>query len=117
MKGSDSTNVILCVNKCCLYLKQLKEELPTKEKPLEYLKQHFVDKLNHYYERSEVPVRIPKGDILFTDWEINDQTEAIDFGIVGVEKIKAVIKEYLINFEIYKSIEVDHLERCISDIS
>ena len=117
MKGSDSAKVILCVNKCCLYLKQLKEELAAKEKPVEYLKQHFVDKLNHYYERSEIPVHIAKGDILFTDWELNGQSEAIDFGIVGVEKIKAVIKEYLISYEIYKSTEVDHLERCVSDIS
>ena len=117
MKGSDSAKVILCVNKCCLYLKQLKEELAAKEKPVEYLKQHFVDKLNHYYERSEIPVHIAKGDILFTDWELNGQSEAIDFGIVGVEKIKAVIKEYLISYEIYKSTEVDHLERCVSDNS
>ena len=117
MKGSDSTKVILCINKCCLYLKQLKEELATKEKPVEFLKQHFVGKLNHYYERSEVPVRIVKDDILFTDWELNDQSGAIDFGIVGVDKIKTVIKEYLVNYEIYKSTDVDHLERCVSDIS
>ena len=117
MKGSDSTKVILCVNKCCLYLKQLKEELATKEKPVEFLKQHFVGKLNDYYERSEVPVRIDKGDIFFTDWELNDQSGAIGFGIVGVEKIKAIIKEYLINYEIYKSTEEDYLERCFSDNS
>ena len=117
MKGSDSTKVILCINKCCLYLKQLKEELATKEKPVEFLKQHFVGKLNDYYERSEVAVRIDKGDIFFTDWELNDQSGAIGFGIVGVEKIKAIIKEYLINYEIYKSTEEDYLERCVSDNS
>ena len=117
MKGSDSTKVILCINKCCLYLKQLKEELATKEKPGEFLKQHFVGKLNDYYERSEVPVRIDKGDIFFTDWELNDQSGAIGFGIVGVEKIKAIIKGYLINYEIYKSTEEDYLERCVSDNS
>ena len=117
MKGSDSTKVILCVNKCCLYLKELKKELATKEKPVEFLKQHFVGKLNDYYQRNEVPVRIDKDDILFTDWELNEQSAAIDFGRVGVEKIKAIIKEYLINYQIYKSTEIDHLERCVSDIS
>ena len=117
MKSSDSAKVVLCVNKGCLYLKQLKEELATKENPVEYLKQHFVDKLNLCYERSEIRVGIAKGDILFTYWELNGQPGAIDFGIVGAEKIKAVIKEYLINYEIYRSREVDHLKKCISDIS
>ena len=81
------------------------------------MKQHFVGKINDYYQRNEVLVRIDKDDILFTDWELNEQSAAIDFGIVGVEKIKAVIKEYLTSYEIYKSTEIDYLERFVSDIS
>ena len=81
------------------------------------MKQHFVGKLNDYYQRNEVLVRIDKDDILFTDWELNEQSVTIDFGIVGVEKNKAIIKEYLINYGICKSTEIDHLEKCVSDIS
>ena len=81
------------------------------------MKQHFVGKINDYYQRNEVLVRIDKDDILFTDWELKEQSAAIDFGIVGVEKIKAVIKEYLTSYEIYKSTEIDYLERFVSDIS
>ena len=117
MKGSKSTKVILCINKCGLFLNKLKEELKLQEKPADYLKQDYVKKLNDHYEKEEQPVRLKEADILFTDWELKGNQESVDFGIIGIEEIKNIIKDYLIDYGIYKSSETDELERCVSSVS
>ena len=117
MKGSDSTRVILCINKCGLYLNKLKEDLISKENPADYLKQVFIDKLNDHYERNERSVRLKKTDIFFTDWELEGNQDSVDFGIVGVEEIKDIITDYLVDYGIYKSNETDELQRCVSFVS
>ena len=119
MRGSDSTNVILCINKCGLYLQQLKEELKAEEAPVEYLKKRFAKKLNEHYKNTGTGIVIQNEDILFTDWEVRDEDkdEAKTFGIVGVEAVKARIREYLINYGIYKEEEEDELRRCVSNLS
>ena len=118
MRGSDSTKVILCINKCGLYLKRLKEELKAEEAPVEYLKKRFVNKLNEHYENTGTGIAIKNDDILFTDWEVEDgdEDEAETFGIVGVEAVKARIREYLVNYGIYKEEEEDELRRCVSTL-
>ena len=118
MRGSDSTKVILCINKCGLYLKRLMEELKAEEAPVEYLKKRFVNKLNEHYEDTGKGIAIKHEDILFTDWEIEDgdKDEAKKFGIVGVEVVKDRIREYLVNYGIYKEEEDDELKKCISTL-
>ena len=116
MRGSDSTKVILCINKCGLNLQQLKEELKAEEAPVEYLKKRFVNKLNERYKNTGTGIVIKNEDILFTDWEVGDEDEAKKFGIVGVEVVKARILEYLVNYGIYKEEEEDELRRCVSTL-
>ena len=118
MRGSDSTKVILCINKCGLYLKRLKEELKAEEAPVEYLKNRFVNKLNEHCEDTGTGIAIKHEDILFTDWEIEDgdKDEAKKFGIVGVEVVKDRIMEYLVNYGIYKEEGEDELRKCISTL-
>ena len=117
MKGSDSTKVILCINKCGLYLNKLREDLISQQNPADYLKQVFVDKLNDHYERSERSIRLGKADIFFTDWELVGNQGSVDFGIVGVEEIKDIVRDYLVDYGIYKSNETDELQRCVSFVS
>ena len=117
MKGSDSTRVILCFNKCGLYLNKLKEDLVSQEKPADYLKQVFIDKLNNHYEKNEQTLRLSKTDIFFTDWELETNLDSVNFGIVGVEQIKDIITCYLIDYGIYKSSDTDELQRCVSFVS
>ena len=69
-KGSKSTKVILCTNKCGPFLAELRQELSLQLKPVDYLKQDFVNKLNDYYEENEISVHLSEVDILFTDWEL-----------------------------------------------
>ena len=117
MKGSDSTRVILCINKCGLYLNKLREDLISHQNPADYLKQVFIDKLNDHYERNERSVRLRKADIFFTDWELEGNQDSVDFGIVGVEEIKDIIRDYLVDYDIYKSNETDKLQKCVSFVS
>ena len=117
MKGSDSTRVILCINKCGLYLNKLREDLISQQNPADYLKQVFIDKLNDHYERNERSVCLRKADIFFTDWELEGNQDSVDFGIVRVEEIKDIIRDYLVDYDIYKSNETDKLQKCVSFVS
>ena len=74
----------------------------------------FIDKLNGHYERIERSVRLRKADIFFTDWELEGNQDSVDFGIVGVEEIKDIIRDYLVDYDIYKSNETDKLQKCVS---
>ena len=87
------------------------------EKPKDYLKEIFVKELNDYFEKSESSIHLENTNIFFTDWELESNQESQDLGIIGVGKIKDIIKDYLIDNGIYKSTETDELERCLSFVS
>ena len=110
MKGSDSTKVILCINKCGSYLKELKKYFISAD----HMKEDFIDKLNEQYKRNEQAIFLEKSNIFLTDWKLEDKKESAAFGIVGEEEIKDIIKDYLVHYGIYKSNEIDELQRCIS---
>ena len=114
MKGSDSTRVILCINKCGLYLSQLREELILQKNPADYLKKRFINKLNNQYERNKQPICLRSTDIFFTDWELESHQESMHFGIIGVEEIKVIIKDFLVDNNIYNESEVNELQKCVS---
>ena len=117
MKGSKNTKIVLCINKCGLYLNKLRGDLVSQEKPEGYLKQVFIKELNNHFERNEESVRLDSTDIFFTDWELEGNQESVDFGIIGVEEIKDIIKVYLVDNGIYKSSETDELQKCVSFVS
>ena len=110
MKGSDSTKVILCINKCGSYLKELKKYFISAD----HMKEDFIDKLNEHYKRNEQAIFLEKSNIFLTDWKLEDKKESAAFGIVGEEEIKDIIKDYLVHYGIYKSNETNELQRCIS---
>ena len=73
--GSDSCQVILCINKCGPWKNQISLELtgsPDNPVPIEKLQERYADKLNDYYESNGINLIIQKENILFTDWMIED---------------------------------------------
>ena len=116
MKASKSTKVVLCFNKFGLHLSKLREDLASQEKPKDCLKQASTNELNEHYERNQQTYRLEITDIFFTDWILKGN-ESVKFGIIGVEEIKDVIKDYLVDTNIYKSGETDKLQRCVSFFS
>lgn len=114
MKGSESTKVLLCINKCGPFLEQLREELGEHESPIGFLKKRFVHKLNENYESSRKGIIIKDDDILFTDWMIGDTKEAMDFGLAGVTIVKYEIKKYLVNNGIYMENDDNELQKCLA---
>ena len=117
MKGSKNTKIVLCINKCGLYLNKLRGDLGSEEKPEGYLTQVFIKELNDHFQRNKKSVRLDSTDIFFTDWELESNQESVDFGIIGVEEIKKMIKVYLVDNGIYKSSETDELQKCVSFVS
>jgi len=122
MKGSDATQVILCVNKCGPHVEKLKQELSStvdgmknqgaaesEVNPISFMKNRFADKLNEHYENQRDGIRVKVDDIMFTDWLIEDDddefTSAKKFGLCGVSDIKSRITQYLVKYGIYKDIE------------
>ena len=99
------------------FLAELRQELSLQQKPVDYLKQDFVNKLNDYYEENEISVHLSEVDILFTDWELERNQESLDFGTNGVEEIKQIIRDYLVDYDIYESTETDELHQCVSFVS
>ena len=116
MRGSESTKVLLCVNKWGMYLERLKEELKGEEKPVEFMKKRFVEKMNEHFEMSGTEIVIKTSDVLFTDWELGENEEASRFGIEGVDAVRERIMEYLVSYGIYKAEEREELMKCVSEL-
>ena len=72
------------------------------------MKQASTNELNEHYERNQQTYRLEITDIFFTDWILKG-SESVKFGIIGVEEIKDVIKDCLVDTNIYKSGETDKL--------
>jgi hypothetical protein len=104
MAGSDSTHIILCLNKCGYELPQaIREELADKDDPVDYLRQRFAARLNDHYESSGLGFTVSKESILFTDWMVGDAPEMRQLGICGVEEVRNRIREYLVKHNIFDS--------------
>ena len=114
MAGSESTHILLCINKCGYELpKAIRGELSQMsgddEEPIDYLRARFATKLNEYYESTGASFAVPKENILFTDWLAADDAEVRACGIVGVEAVKAEIKKYLLKNSILEPCEFQEL--------
>ena len=103
MAGSESAEIILCVNKCGYELPDaLKNELAQDhESPIEYLKQRFAARLHEFYDSKGTHYTVQQDRIFFTDWKVGDNEEMNALGICGAEAIKEEIKTYLIRNNIF----------------
>ena len=115
MQQSRDAKIIICINKCGLYSKKLREEFAPKG-GIEYLRNHFTSELNRQYKGK---YKLKQKDFFFTDWELQEQGEeeakkARDFGIVEVEGIKEEIKKSLTDIGIMKEHDIDELNRAVS---
>lgn len=114
MAGSESTHILLCINKCGYELpKAIREELPLvvseDEEPIDYLRSRFAAKLNDYYESTGASFTVPKENILFTDWLAAEDEGVKSCGIVGVDAVKGEIKKYLEKHSILEPCELQEL--------
>ena len=110
MAGSESSRVVVCINKCEMYLDKLKKELKDEEDPIRFMKERYASKLNEHFTNSYI--RIKKEHLLFTDWEVS--THGRQFGIEGVEEIKEYIKDHLIELNVINKDDVSELEATVS---
>ena len=114
MLGSESSKIILCVNKCGLYLSKLKEELKDESNPLDFMKTRYLKKLNEHFESVASNLVVRKEMILFTDWELGEEGRA--FGLEGIEEVKTCVKDYLVEYNIVSKNDTAELEKTVSKI-
>ena len=118
MAGSQSTQVIVCINKCGLYLDELKTELKEKEDPITYMKERYASKLNEHFRNSKFEYfrkskfKVKKEHFLFTDWKVTN--EGKEFGIEGVEDVKKLIKDHLVELNVIGKDDLSGLESAVS---
>ena len=117
MKGSKSTKVIFCFNKVGKYLKNLREDPYLSDKPRGFFKEDFIGKLNNYFETNDPSIELQSTNTFFTDWELEDNQEPLDFEIVGVKEIIDIIKDYLVCKNVYNDAEKHELDQCFPFIS
>jgi len=110
MAGSESSRVVVCINKCGMYLQKLKKELEAEKNPINFMKERYALKLNEYFNNSYV--RIKKENLLFTDWEVDEEGRA--FGIEGVEEVKEFIKNHLVELNVINKDNITELEAAVS---
>merc|ERR1711892_180659 len=110
MAGSESSRVVVCINKCGMYLQKLKKELEAEKSPINFMKERYALKLNEYFNNSYV--RIKKENLLFTDWEVDEEGRV--FGIEGVEEVKEFIKNHLVELNVINKDNITELESAVS---
>lgn len=110
MAGSSSSRVILCINKCGLYLSKLKEELASEAEPIMFMKERYVSKLNAHF--TDTGIRLQKQHILFTDWEVDQDGRG--FGLAGVEEVREVVQDYLVELGVVSRGDMEELEAAVS---
>ena len=118
MAGSESTQILLCINKCGYELpKALQSEIPLlaqqekkgDQEPIDYLREKFASKLNEHYENTGKAFRIEKEHILFTDWMASKDEEIAKCGIVGVDSVKEELKKYIVKHSILNAAEIEEV--------
>ncbi len=118
MAGSESTQIILCVNKCGYELPEaIRTELAEFPDPVDHLRQRFATRLNDHYENTGSGFSVQKERIFFTDWLAAEEedAEASRVGIAGVSRIREEIRSYLSQNGIYsESEEAALLDSCLS---
>ena len=110
MAGSESSRVLVCINKCELYLEKLRQELGKKDSPINFMKERYAAKLNEHFNSS--CIRVKKEHLLFTDWEVSESGRM--FGIEGVDEVKEFIKDHLIELNVVGKNDISELEAAVS---
>ena len=110
MAGSESSRIVVAINKCGLYLDKLKLELRDEEDPIAFMKERYVSKLTEHFSGGNIRVR--KEQFFFTDWEVSEDGRR--FGIEGVEDIKESIKDHLVELNVIGKDDISELESAVS---
>ena len=60
----------------------------------------FIVNLITHYEINKQAIPSEKDDILFTNLKFESNQDSLALGIVGVEEIKVIIRDYLVDYDI-----------------
>jgi hypothetical protein len=77
---------------------------------LRFMKERYVKKLNDHF--TDTGIRLQKQHILFTDWEVEAEGRA--FGLEGVEEVRELVQDYLVELGVVSRRDVRDLEAAVS---
>ena len=69
----------------------------------------YVSKLNQHFSNSSI--QMSQEHLLFTDWELDQ--EGRQFGLQGVEEVKEVIKDHLVQLNVVNKANIGELEQSV----
>ena len=99
---TEGSQIMICFNQCGYKVNSLEEELGAVEDPAEYFKYQITEKINEYYKRTNLSIRIQKNDIFFTDW-IHKTNEFSRFKLSSMKDIKVEIESRRRMLSLYSS--------------
>ena len=74
------------------------------------MKDRYVSKLNEHFSRRGI--RLQKQHLLFTDWQVDAEGRA--FGLEGVEEVRELVQDYIVEMGIVSKGDIGHLEAAVA---
>ena len=77
------------------------------------MKERYIKKLNDHFTDSGI--RLQRHHLMFTDWEVDEEGRA--FGLAGVEEVKELVQNYLVELGVVSRSDIKDLEAAVSPLS
>ena len=74
------------------------------------MKERYIKKLNDHFTDSGI--RLQRHHLMFTDWEVDEVGRA--FGLAGVEEVRELIQNYLVELGVVSKGDIKDLEAAVS---
>ena len=81
------------------------------DSPLQrFMKERYIKKLNDHF--TDTGITLQRQHLMFTDWEVDEAGRA--FGLAGVEEVRELIKDYLVELGVVSRGDINDLEAAVS---
>ena len=74
------------------------------------MKERYIKKLNDHF--TDIGIRLQRQHLMFTDWEVDEVGRA--FGLAGVEEVRELIQNYLVELGVVSKGDIKDLEAAVS---
>ena len=74
------------------------------------MKERYIKKLNNHF--TDTGIRLQRQHLMFTDWEVDEAGRG--FGLVGVEEVREVIQNYLVEMAVVNKGDIKDIEAAVS---
>ena len=74
------------------------------------MKERYIKRLNDYFTDSSI--QLQRHHLMFTDWEVDEEGRA--FGLAGVEEVKELVQNYLVELGVVSRSDIKDLEAAVS---